>query len=221
MQRVALPGYRGLKADLLVAVKKSQPVGAKELALQFGLTANALRRHLDALEEDGVIARRAEARGVGAPVHLYSLTADGESLFPQATADALSALLDVVQGTGVSDEIVAVFRRRWETLAAQAKPLAQALSFTERGQLVAELLSAEGYLAEVTSVGDDRIVIKEHHCAVRAVAERFPEICEAEQRFLEDLLGTRVERQARVLDGCSHCAFHAQSNTTSGAVSAA
>jgi DeoR family transcriptional regulator, suf operon transcriptional repressor len=221
MQRVALAGYRGQKADLLVAIKKSQPIGAKELGTMFGVTTNALRRHLDALEEDGVVARRAEARGVGAPVHLYSLTSDGEGLFPQAAADALGAMLDAVAKAGVSDEVVGVFRRRWEALALQAKPLMAGLTFTERAQLVAELLSAEGYLAEVVSAGGERIVIKEHHCAVRAVAERFPELCEAEQRFLEDLLGTPVERQARVLDGCNHCAFHAQPASTAGAASAA
>jgi len=212
MQRIALAGYRGQKADLLVAIKKSQPVGAKELGATFGVTTNALRRHLDALEEDGVIARRSEVRGVGAPVHLYFLTPAGESLFPQASADALGAMLDAV---------VAVFRRRWETLARQAKPLMAGLSFSERAQLVAELLSAEGYLAEVSVADGDRLVITEHHCAVRAVAERFPELCEAEQRFLEDLLGTPVERQARVLDGCNHCAFHAQPDPTAGAASAA
>ncbi|MFO0271027.1 MAG: helix-turn-helix transcriptional regulator [Gemmatimonadota bacterium] len=221
MQRIALAGDRGQKADLLVAIKKSQPVGAKELGATFGVTTNALRRHLDALEEDGVIARRSEVRGVGAPVHLYFLTPAGESLFPQASADALGAMLDAVVAAGVSDEVVAVFRRRWETLARQAKPLMAGLSFSERAQLVAELLSAEGYLAEVSVADGDRLVITEHHCAVRAVAERFPELCEAEQRFLEDLLGTPVERQARVLDGCNHCAFHAQPDPTAGAASAA
>ncbi|MDX2182384.1 MAG: hypothetical protein SFW08_00225 [Gemmatimonadaceae bacterium] len=221
MQRVVLPGYRGVKADLLVAIKKAQSIGAKELGTQFGVTANALRRHLDSLEEDGVVARRLEQRGLGAPTHAYFLTAAGEALFPQAATDALGELLDAVKATGASDEVVAVFRRRWESLANQAKPLAASMTFSERAQLVAELLSAEGYLAEAEVIGGDQVVIREHHCAVRAVAERFPAVCEAEQRFLEQLLGTTVTREARVLDGCSHCAFHAQAESPASTASAA
>ena len=71
----ALGGFRGVRADLLVALKKAQPVTAGELGEQFGLTANALRRHLKALEEDGLVRYRREVRGVGAPVYAYSLTA--------------------------------------------------------------------------------------------------------------------------------------------------
>lgn len=209
MQRVAIPGYRGVKADLLVAIKKAQPVGAKALASTFGVTPNALRRHLDVLEDDGILERRHEARPVGAPAHVYSLTPDGEALFPQAASDAIGDVLDAVKASGSGDEVVAVFRRRWERLATEAKPLVASMTFAERGQLVAELLSAEGFLAEAEVLADGRLVIREHHCALRAVAERFPELCEAERRAIEALLGTPVEREARVLDGCGHCAVRA------------
>jgi DeoR family suf operon transcriptional repressor len=209
-QRIALAGYRGIKAELLVAIKKSQPVGIKELADRFSVTANAVRRHLEALETDGVVAFRAEVRGVGAPQHVWSLTEDGEALFPSADLAAFGEILDAMKASGASDEIVAVFRRRWDRLAESAKPLTEGLSFTERAQLAAELLSSEGHMAEVEVLAADRLVIREHHCAIRAVAERFPEVCAAEARFLSDLLGVEVVREAHALDGCAHCAFTAQ-----------
>jgi DeoR family suf operon transcriptional repressor len=40
------------------------------------------------------------------------------------------------------------------------------------------------------------------------VAERFPEICAAEARFLADVLGAEVERREHMLDGCSACEYH-------------
>ena len=51
----ALGGFRGMRAELLVALKKAQPMTAHELGEQFGLTANALRRHLKVLEDDGLV----------------------------------------------------------------------------------------------------------------------------------------------------------------------
>ena len=60
----------------------------------------------------------------------------------------------------------------------------------ERLQVVARALSDEGYMAEAT-VGRRGAVLTEHNCAIPAVAERFPEICAAEARFLAEILGAR------------------------------
>jgi DeoR family suf operon transcriptional repressor len=49
--------------------------------------------------------------------------------------------------------------------------------------------------------------LTEHHCAIRAVAERFPEICAAEARFLQHVLGAEVERETHMLDGCVACEY--------------
>jgi predicted ArsR family transcriptional regulator len=40
------PGYRGIRGEVLTTLKKAQPLTAKELADRFGVTPNALRRHL-------------------------------------------------------------------------------------------------------------------------------------------------------------------------------
>jgi predicted ArsR family transcriptional regulator len=47
----------------------------------------------------------------------------------------------------------------------------------------------------------------EHNCAVQAVAERFPEICAAEARFLSAVLGAEVQRQEHILSGCNACEY--------------
>ena len=72
-----LAGFRGIRGDVLVAVKKSQPVTAKELAAEFGLTPNAVRRHLKELEAEGLVGCARQVRGVGGPMLGYSLTEAG------------------------------------------------------------------------------------------------------------------------------------------------
>src|SRR5919112_3724371 len=130
MQRMAasLAGYRGLKGDLLIALKKARhPLTAKELGDRFGLTPNALRRHLKALEEAEVVRYRREVRGVGGPVYAYSLTESGESLFPNAYAEALVAALETLGAEAGPAAVVALFRRQWEALVGDAKPALAAL----------------------------------------------------------------------------------------------
>jgi DeoR family transcriptional regulator, suf operon transcriptional repressor len=203
-----LSGFRGLRAELLVALKKAaRPLTAKELAGQFGLTANALRRHLKTLEDDELVAYRREVRGVGAPVYAYSLTEAGQALFPQAYAPVLTAVLQAVRETQGPEGLVALFRRQWSRLVEQATPRLAELPLAERAQLVAELRSSQGYMAEVVTTGADEARLLEHHCAIRDVAEEFPEICAAEQELIERLLGVSVERTGHILSGCSACEY--------------
>ena len=77
----ALGGFRGLRGELLIALKKApHPLTAKELAEQFRVTANGLRRHLRALE-DRLMVRRTVVP-TSPPSTEYSLTAFGERFNP-------------------------------------------------------------------------------------------------------------------------------------------
>jgi predicted ArsR family transcriptional regulator len=46
------------------------------------------------------------------------------------------------------------------------------------------------------------------------VAERFPEICAAEIRFLEEVLSAAVQRETHMLDGCTACEYHVRFATS-------
>ena len=104
----ALGGFRGVRAELLVALKKSQPLTAHELGERFGLTANALRRHLKVLEDEGLVRFEREVRGVGAPVFSYSLSVAGESLFPRRYMSVLSTALDALYEASGRDAVTTV-----------------------------------------------------------------------------------------------------------------
>ena len=204
-----LSGFRGLRAELLVALKKApHPLTAKELAELFGVTPNALRRHLDALEAEELVGHTRQVRGVGAPVHAYALTEQGQALFPQQYASVLASVLEAVREMGGPDAVRAVLRRQWVELVEGAKPRLAELPLSERAQLVAELRSSQGYMAEARpdDVGAG-VTLREHHCAIRDVAERFPEICAAEQELIEELLGVPVHRTGHILGGCAACEY--------------
>ena len=217
MRRVApsLAGYRGLRGDLLVALKKAQPLTAGELAERFGVTPNALRRHLKALEEGGVVQYCREVRGVGGPVYAYTLTASGEALFPHGYASTLNMALQAIHDEHGVEGLIALFRRQWAGIVGDAKPRLAELPLAERAQLMAELRTSQGYMAEMREIEGDEagtgapagVMILEHHCAIREAAERFPEICAAELEFFEDVLGADVERRTHILSGCNHCEY--------------
>lgn len=204
----SLVGYRGIQAELLLALKKHQPLTARELAARFDLTPNAMRRHLETLESAGIVRHAREVRGVGGPVHAFSLTGSGEALFPRQYATVLLETLESIAAEhgrgGVSD----FFRRKWTSLASEAAPALQQLPLSERVQLLAELWTSMGYMAEADVDAESGLpVLRKHNCAIRAVAEQYPEICATEAAFIADVVGVPADRRQHILAGCNTCEY--------------
>ena len=200
-------GYRGTRAEILTALKKAQPLTAKELADRFGVTPNALRRHLKELEGEGVVRYSREIHGVGGPVFAFSLTDAGEALFPRAYERALTEILDLVREQQGDEGVVQLFQRRWDEIARVDRPELERLPVDQRATRLAELLTSLGYMAEARPVASSLPVLTEHNCAIRLIAERFPEVCAAEERFIADLLGAPVTRQAHITKGANCCEY--------------
>ncbi len=200
-------GYRGIRGEILTVLKKDQPLTAKELAGRFGVTANALRRHLKELEGEGKVQYRREIRGVGGPVFAFSLTDAGEALFPRGYEQALTEILDLVRQQQGDEGLVRLFQRRWDDIAKVARPELEALPVDQRATRLAELLTSLGYMAEARPGSGELPVLTEHNCAIRLIAERFPEVCAAEERFIADLLGVPVHRQAQITKGANCCEY--------------
>jgi DeoR family suf operon transcriptional repressor len=197
-----------------MTLKMAQPITVKELADRFGVTPNALRRYLKNLEEEGIVRYRRVVRGVGSPVFAYSLTEAGEALFPQGYRSVLADALDVVRETQGEEGLTAIFRRRWDSIAEAVRPRLARASLHERARLLSELLTSEGYMAESEGDGDGPATLREHHCPVRGIAERHPEVCEAEARFIERMMGVPVTRRQHIISGCNACEYSAQASCT-------
>ena len=61
---------------------------------------------------------------------------------------------------------------------------------------------------EVTAPGGLPVLtLRIHNCAMREIAERFPETCTAEAKFVERLLGVPLVRGAHRLQGCGRCDY--------------
>ncbi len=204
-------GQKGPRGEILVELKRAQTLTAKELAAKLGVSLNAVRHHLKELEAEGLVRYERQHRGVGAPVFAYRLSQTAEGLFPQRyEATLLEFLDDVVQREG-RDAAVRVLEGHFVNLTRRLKVELQGAPPAQRLEVVARALADEGYMAEWQGPGpwDEATgTLTEHNCAIRSVAERFPELCTAEARFLEEVLGASIERRAHILGGCSNCKYH-------------
>lgn len=217
---LGLAAHKGLRGQVLVELKREQPLTARELAGRFSVSANAVRRHLRELEAEGLVAHDREQRGQGAPTHAYRLTTEGEALFPKRYDAALTDVLTYVAQTAGREQVRHIFAERFRGLADRLQRELAGATLQERVEAVVGLLSREGFMAEWSPAANG-VRIAEHNCAVQAAALRFPEICAAEAEFLRDVLQTEVKRQAYIPDGCNSCQYAVGSSGRAEPVNAA
>lgn len=149
------------RAKVLRAVVERGPVTAAVLAEEFGLTATAVRRHLDALEESGRIrlAPAAEARkGRGRPARAYVAGEVGTDAvgglateYDDVATQALRFLAEQAGPQAVAafaKQRVAGLEERYGALVRAAGP-----DVMDRARALARALADDGFAATARPVG--------------------------------------------------------------------
>lgn len=184
---------------------------AADLALQLELTPAAVRRHLDALVADGLIAaaepRGQVQRGRGRPAKVFAVTDAGRDHFFQAYDDLAASALRFLAETAGPEAVEQFATRRVAELEERYRRRVSAAAPADRAAVLAEALTADGYVASTRPAPGGALgeQVCQHHCPVAHVAEQFPQLCEAETQAFARLLGTHVQRLATIAHGDGVC----------------
>ena len=215
---------------VLSMVLEDGPISAAELGKALRLTPAAVRRHLDALTDSGLVEVKSMARqasGAGRPARRYVVSQGGQArLGDDYLHIAVDALRDLQKygGSEAVDEFVA---RRFEDLETRyARELKGIDSLEDRATKLAELLSADGfvgYTREAGLIGFNNlnqpinsalqaamaaVQLCQGHCPVLGLAKEFPQFCEHETGMFSRLLGVDVRRLSTLATGGHVCTTH-------------
>lgn len=198
------------KRRIVERLKRLDDATVPELAPELGLTETAVRQHLEVLEDLGIV-QRAEAtpHGRGRPALRWSLTERANELFPDRHAELTAELIGAIR-TALGEQALSkvLEARSAAQLAAYRSAIPARSSVKVRVRRLAELRTAEGYLAEVQEHGDE-LVLVEHHCPVCEAARTCAGLCRSELELFEQALGPGVEvsRVQHLLGGDHRCAY--------------
>ncbi len=181
---------------------------AVALAERLDLTPAAVRRHLDALLEEGMIAAReprsGATRGRGRPAKVFALTEAGRDHFDQQYDDLAVQALRFLAETGGDDAVrefanrrVAFIEERFDATLADNPHLSPT-------EALAQIFTDEGYAASVRDLPVGAQLCQQH-CPVSHVAHEFPQLCEAETEAIGRVLGRHVQRLATIAHGDGVC----------------
>ncbi|MGI9161988.1 MAG: helix-turn-helix transcriptional regulator [Mycobacterium sp.] len=214
---VPVPAHDGqTRREIVKLLLESGAITAVEIGRHLGISAAGVRRHLDALVDDGDAEANPAAAwqqvGRGRPAKRYRLTPAGRAKLEHSYDDLASAAMRQLREIG-GDEAVRTFaRRRIDTILAGVDAVDgdDVPAVEDAAEHVAGALTQAGYVTTTTRVGGplQGIQICQHHCPVSHVAEEFPELCEAEQQAISEVLGTHVQRLASIVNGDCACTTH-------------
>lgn len=194
---------------------KLGPITASDLADSLGISAVAVRKHLDDMSEKSLVKSHeiapfgpAKPKGRGRPARVYSLTSEGrdffENQYQSLAQEAVTYLATTFGDKAVKDFALS---RANEMLKKYSVILNKAKDVTEKVEILSSALSIDGFAA-TTDKGSGpthTIQLCQHNCPIAHVAEQHPEFCDAELDAFSQLLGVNVTRLSTIANGGNIC----------------
>jgi predicted ArsR family transcriptional regulator len=156
----------------------------EELAACLGLTDNAVRAQLAAMERDGLVRRRGARKGTRKPAREYELDPEAETALSQAYVPLVEALVEVLAGWLSREDLEELLLQAGHR-AAQALPrLAGAPE--DRVRAASRLLDELGGLTDVEAAGKGW-TIRSAGCPLAELVGKRPETCRALEALVAEL----------------------------------
>ncbi len=196
---------QGTRERILEHIVKHREARVEELADALGITAAAVRRHLDNLRADGLVDVRAVKQPTGRPYYAYHPTERAAGVLPAAYADLLGRML---RSLGEREDVIsAVMANVAEALAARHRGEVSGDPAIEvRAEQVTDSLRQEGIL-DRWHIDAEGIHLLNDACPYKKAAELSPLPCETDRQAIELLLGLNVEQLNRIVDGSPVCEY--------------
>nr|WP_308190472.1 helix-turn-helix domain-containing protein [Sinomonas notoginsengisoli] len=206
---------------VLSAVLEHGPVSAAELGEMLNVTPAAVRRHLDALTDAGVVEVKLVATsgtGAGRPARRYVLTSRGQSTIGDDYLDIARKALERLAELGGPGAVEDFAHERFAAMERRYKPLLEAAGddVAARSRALAEALTADGFVASTATVHGKApipahlksVQLCQGHCPVQQLAAEFPAFCDSETAAFSRLLGVDVRRLSTLAQGGHVCTTH-------------
>lgn len=210
------------KDSILQYLLKDHQASAQTIAQVLNISAQATRRHLKELEDQGLISLRIIQIKTGRPQHFYSLSRKGRDRFPQNYGEFAVSFLDTLTETVGENQVSQVLEKQWQRKAENYQQYLTGKTLQQRVTQLVEIRKKEGYMAELFCVekestdlyNQQQFFLTEHNCAISDVAESYPQVCGHELEMFASLFpDCKVERTNWIKDGEHRCGYLIQSST--------
>ena len=192
---------------ILEVIQRKGAATIKELEDVLGVTTTAVRQQLQALQADGYVERTRVHAGVGRPHHAYSMTPKAHELFSCHCDDLALSLLEEVFALEGKERAALLLDRVGSRLAERYAPMVRSGRLKERVSQLAEALYARGVLTDVVQEANDVFILQTYNCPYHELAHEHRDICDMDEKFMREVLGSDVNLHKCMMDGHHSCSF--------------
>ena len=205
----------GPRLHILNILQRQNRATVDLMARELGLASATVRRHLDILQRDHLVAFGQVKKKTGRPEYTYYLTESGQESLPKEYGRLLGRLLqemsslsNVEVGNRSGEELLQLmFQRMALQTAARAGGEAQD-SFSERVSRAVAVLQEEKFEPEIEEANGS-LRIQLHNCPFRSVVMENGSICTYDGFVLSSILGTDVVLEQCVRQNDGVCCYMA------------
>ena len=199
---------------ILKLLKTLGSTDATTLARRLKVSPMAVRQHLYKLRDEGSVSFRERAEGVGRPEKFWALTDCANRFFPDHHGSFAAKLIEAVEeecGSKVVQRILKISAR--DQISIYRERISENGSLRKKLASLADLRTAEGYMAEVRSNDKVSFLFVENHCPICQAATACDTVCAAELELFRSVFGkhVRFERTEHILSGDRRCAYRVTS----------
>jgi predicted ArsR family transcriptional regulator len=202
---VAFPRLGETKQRILALLRR-RPRTIPELAAELGLSPNAVRLHLVALERDGLVAPCGWRPTARRPAATYAPTLAADQLLPKPYAAVLSKLLQTIRDEHGSDGLIRLLGEVGEHLGREQAPRVAGLADRARVEAIAGVLTDLGGIVEVEERNGGWLLVG-YSCPLAAVAVDHAEVCTLARVLIATLLGRDTVRACCERGSKPRCRF--------------
>lgn len=200
-------------------VVEEGPISAAQLGRKLNLTAAAVRRHLDAMTEQGLVEIKNVAgrrKGAGRPSRRYVISTRGQQELGDDYLNLVRTALAVLNKEEENDAAQDLARQYFLQFEQRYRVELESIEdLDERTERLSELFSSDGFAGFTRLVGRDNPLLAmqstqlcQGHCPVREIAEEHPVFCEEETAMIARLLDVDVRRLSTQAAGAHVCTTH-------------
>ena len=206
----------GTRLRLLQLLQKNHSDTVDGLAKTVGLAPATIRRHLDILQRDRLVAFEEVRKKTGRPEYSFYLTDDGQEALPKNYDQLLGMVVQelstmTTEGTASKNgqQLLDLVFSRLSTRVAQIYE-----DQVEGRDLPHRLATLMGYLTEEdffpeADVSGGTLRIRLLNCPFRSVALHNKAVCSFDLNLISSLLEMDIERQDCIHDGDQGCTYTA------------
>lgn len=203
------------RRGIIDLLKEQGGMDVVALSSQFSLSGMAIRQHLNALKEEGLVMNVEESRPMGRPAKLWVLTPAANRFFPSGYSDLSVSLIHSIKeafGNEGLDKLLDVRNKNMQEQYLQH--LGGISDIRKKLEKLAEIRTIEGYMAEVKTQDDGSFLLIEKHCPICEAAAVCTGLCKNELHLFQTVLGNNVhiERGEYILAGGRNCIYTVRQN---------